>query len=106
MTGLLFVAAIAAAMIAMGLRRLRRVQARRAARRRRGATPELAIPVTSWSDMEPHLRRRLCACGGTLRLAGEGSRAVGERRFRVGRLVCDDCETEEDVYFDTTAVRH
>jgi hypothetical protein len=105
-TGVLFVAAIVAAVTAMALRRLRRVRARQAARRRPGATPELAIPVTSWSDMERHLRRRPCPCGGVLRLAGEGSRAVGERRFRVGRLVCDDCEEGEDVYFDTTAVRH
>jgi hypothetical protein len=104
--GVLFVAAIAAALTAMTLRRVRRARGRRAALRRPGATPELAIAITSWDDMQPHLRRRPCACGGTLRLAGEGSRAVGDRRFRIGRLVCDDCEEAADVFFDTTAVRH
>jgi hypothetical protein len=39
-------------------------------------------------------------------LAGEGSRAVDGRRYRVARLVCDECDEAVEVFFDTTGVLH
>jgi hypothetical protein len=39
-------------------------------------------------------------------LSGETSRTVGDRRFRVARLVCNECERAELMYFDVTAVFH
>ena len=44
--------------------------------------------------------------GGNLRLGGATSRAVHDRRFRVVRLVCPECERDELVYFDVTAAFH
>jgi hypothetical protein len=31
---------------------------------------------------------------------------VGQRRYRVVRLVCPDCEREQLLHFDVTAVFH
>jgi hypothetical protein len=103
---LLFTGAIVAAVVAVGLRRLRRARLRRAARTRPGATPELAIHVRSFGDMDDHLRRRWCACGGYLERDGEGTRESGGRRFRVARLTCQECEMVDEVFFDTTDVLH
>jgi hypothetical protein len=52
------------------------------------------------------LQGRTCWCGGSFVLSGETSRAVGNRRFRVARLVCNECERDELIYFDVTAAFH
>ena len=106
MTSLLLVAALAAAVAAMGIRRLARARARRALHAGPGSTPAQAIPVRRWDDMGEWLRPRPCACGERLALAGEGSRAIDGRIYRVARLVCDDCDESVEVFFDTTAVLH
>ena len=45
-----------------------------------------------------------------LRLSIEGCpaliRLIGERRFRITRLVCNECERDELMYFDVTAALH
>jgi hypothetical protein len=99
---LLFVLAIAAAVGALTIRRLRRRRLRTLAAQRPGAHPGNALAIRTFDEMDLHLRGRLCACGGTMELAGEGSRDLDERRFRVARLVCDECEESEVVFFDTT----
>jgi hypothetical protein len=99
---LLFVLAIAAAVGALAIRRLRRRRLRTLAAQRPGAHPGNALAIRTFDEMDLHLRGRLCACGGTMELAGEGSRDLDERRFRVARLVCDECEESEVVFFDTT----
>ena len=103
---LLMVAAIVAAVTSMGLRRQRRARLRRAARTRPGATPDLAIAIRSFGEMDEHIDRRWCHCGGYLERSGEGTREVGGRRFRVARLTCQECEAVDEVFFDTTAVLH
>jgi hypothetical protein len=105
-THLLFVAAIVAAVTAVFLRRRRRSRLRAAARTRAGATPELAIPIRSFADMDEHLSKRWCFCGGYLERRGEGSRDVDGRRFRVARLECQECEAVDEVFFDTTDLLH
>ena len=102
MTNLLFVLAIAAAVGALAIRRLRRRRLRTLAAQRPGAHPGNALAIRTFDEMDLHLRGRLCACGGTMGLAGEGSRDLDERRFRIARLVCDECEESEVVFFDTT----
>ena len=106
MTELLFVAAITAAVAAMGVRRWRRSRFRRAARTRAGSSPERAIAITYYAEMDAHLARRWCVCGGYLERQGEGSRALDGRRYRVARLVCQECEAVDEVFFDTTDVPH
>src|SRR4051812_24174185 len=100
------VAAIVAAVVSMGLRRRRRTRLRIAARTRAGASPELAIAIRSYGEMEEHLARRWCFCGGFLEHTGEGTRDGGGRRYRVARLVCQECEAIDEVFFDTTDVLH
>jgi len=52
--------------------------------------------------MDQHLDQRWCFCGGYLERTGEGTREAGGRRYRVARLCCQECETPEEVFFDTT----
>jgi hypothetical protein len=103
---LLLVAAIVAAVVSVGLRRRRRTRLRVAARTRAGASPELAIHIRSYGEMDEHLGRRWCVCGGYLERTGEGTRDAGDRRFRVARLTCQECERIDEVFFDTTDVLH
>jgi hypothetical protein len=103
---LLMAIAIVAAVIAVVRRRLRRGALRREARTRAGASPDLAIAVRSFSEMDDHLGRRWCHCGGYLERTGEGSREIGGRRFRIARLRCQECEDAAEVFFDTTELVH
>ena len=103
---LLMTAAIVAAVIAVARRRLRRSALRRAAQDREGASVDRAIAVRSFTEMDDHLARRWCHCGGYLERTGEGTREIGGRRFRVARLACQECESVEEVFFDTTDVLH
>jgi hypothetical protein len=103
---LLMLAALAAAMVVMGRRRWRRARLAAAARTRAGASPERAIFIRSYADMDEHLARRWCACGGFLERTGEGTREADGRRYRVARLACQECEAVDEVFFDTTDVLH
>jgi hypothetical protein len=89
--------------IAVGARRLQRA---RAARRRPGATIHRPVPVSRFDEIDAALQGRTCWCGGLLVAAGETSRSVGERRFRIVRMLCSACDREELMYFDVTAVFH
>ena len=66
MTTILFVAAIVAAVISIGHRRWRRVRLRRAARRRFGASADLAILVRSYTEIDGHLSGRWCHCAALI----------------------------------------
>lgn len=96
-------AAVLAAVLVVGWRRL---QVGRAQRKRPGATIHLPVPVSRFDEIDAVLQGRRCRCGGGFDMAGETSRVVGERRFRVARLVCVECERDELLYFDVTAVFH
>ena len=106
LTSLLLTLAIVAAVCAMGARRWRRRRLRRAAATRAGSSPEQAITIRSFTEMDEHIGQRWCACGGYLERSGEGSREREGRRFRVARLRCQECEAIDEVYFDTTDVLH
>jgi hypothetical protein len=103
---LLMTIAIVAAVVAVLGRRARRRALVRAARERAGATPELAILVRSFTEIDDHLGRRWCHCGGYLERVGEGTREMGGRRFRIARLRCQECEDPAEVFFDTTDLLH
>jgi hypothetical protein len=99
-------AALVTAMIALAARRWRRARLRRAARTRLGSSTERAIAIRSYGEIDDHLARRWCACGGFLERRGEGTREASGRRYRVARLACQECEREELVFFDTTDLLH
>jgi hypothetical protein len=105
-TQLLLVVVLAAAVVTLARRRWRRARLRRVASTRPGASPALAIPVTAFDEIDDHLRRRWCACGGYLERRGEGSREIAGQRYRVARLECQECERVEEVFFDTTDLLH
>jgi hypothetical protein len=102
MTSLLFTLAILAAVIAVAVRQWRRARLRRAALAQPGASAENAIYVRDFAEMDEHLRRRWCMCGGFLEPSGEGTRELAGRRFRVARLRCQECEETSEIFFDTT----
>ena len=102
MTSLLFVLAIVAAVGAMGLRAHRRRALKHAAAGRPGASPDNAIYIRSFHEMDEHLRKRWCSCGGFLEIIGEGTRERDGRRYRVARMECHECEETGEVFFDTT----
>jgi hypothetical protein len=103
---LLFTIAIVAAVASMWRRRRRRSVLRQAARERAGASPDLAIAVRSFAEIDDHLTRRWCHCGGYLERTGEGTRELAGRRFRIARLRCQECEDAAEVFFDTTEIVH
>ena len=102
MIGIFFALAIFAALGAMGLRRFRRKHLQKAAASRPGGRADNAIYIRSFDEMDEHLRRRWCSCGGFPEPAGEGTRELEGRRFRVARLTCQECEETSEVFFDTT----
>lgn len=106
MTTILFTLAILAAVTAVGMRRLHRARLRRAAASRPGGAAERAIYIRSYGEMDDHLAGRWCVCGGYLERSGEGTRESGDRRYRVARLTCQECEAVDEVFFDTTDVLH
>lgn len=67
-----------------------------------GASQETAIYIRSFNEMDEHMRKRWCACGGFLEPVGEGTRERDGRRFRVARVACQECEESREVFFDTT----
>ena len=103
MIGLLLGLAVLAAIISVAVRRLQRA---RAARRRPGATIHRPVPVSRFDEIDVALQGRACWCGGALVGVGETSRTLGQRQFRIVRLVCAECERDELMYFDVTAVFH
>jgi len=91
------------AVVVMGVRRFQKSHAER---RRPGATIHRPVPVQRFDEIDTFINGRACWCGGTFFTSGETSRAIGERRFRIARLVCSECERDELVYFDVTAALH
>jgi hypothetical protein len=102
MTTLLLVAALIAALAAVSWRRHKKSRLQRAALERPGASYEQAIYIRSFGEMDDHIRRRWCSCGGFLELDGEGTRERDGRRYRVARMRCHECDEAAEVFFDTT----
>jgi hypothetical protein len=103
MSGLLIGIAVLAAVLAVGWRSLQR---KRLERLRPGATPRNAIEVRRFDEIDTGIRGRRCGCGGTLGLSGESSSELGDRRLRLVRLQCPDCDRDHTVYFDVTEIFH
>ena len=95
--------AVLAAVIAVGVRRAQRS---RATRRRPGATIHRPVAVQRFDEIDATIQDSVCWCGGAFVESGETSRTIRERRFRIVRLVCNQCERDELMYFDVTAVFH
>jgi len=99
---LLLLLALVAAIAAVAARRVGRSRRRTALLTRPGASLLSPLAIRSFDEMDAHLGEWTCVCGARPRLAGEGSREIDGRRFRVARLRCEACEEDWFVYFDTT----
>lgn len=104
MITILFVLVLVAAVVAMGLKRRAKANARRESMQGPGSSPDQAIAIRTFADMDDELRRRHCLCGMRFSLAGEGTRDAGGRQLRVARLYCDDCDESREVFFDTSTL--
>jgi hypothetical protein len=103
MIGLVLGIVVLLAVITVGMRRVQRA---RRERRRPGATIHRPVTVQRFDEIDAAVQGRVCWCGGALLVSGETSRAIGDRRFRITRLVCHQCERDELMYFDVTAALH
>jgi hypothetical protein len=101
MGSLLGLVALMAAIV-VGIRLLQR---RAVDRARPGATPDTAIPISDYSDIDVAVNMQTCRCGGRFALRGEGPASL-PGRFRVAHLECRRCEREQRVYFDMSTIRH
>ena len=100
MGSLLGVAALIA-VIAVGLRLLRRRAAERA---QPGRDPAQPIAIRDYGEMDFAVALQKCPCGGRYSLRGEGPGASAQ--LRVAHLECRRCEREAEVYFDVSQVLH
>lgn len=106
MTGWFLAAALLAALTASGLRWVRRLRRRRALAALDGGSRASAIRVDGFSDIEEHVARRQCPCGGRLVSHGERSESDGKVMLRVARVECDRCEERGEVWFDVSRAYH
>ena len=106
MTGLFFAAVVLLAAGTWVARGLRARAARERVRHGPGTALTTAIGVRSFDEIDCTVAARRCHCDARLRTVGEGTREVGERRYRFARLVCDDCEENFVLYFDVSEVLH
>ena len=105
-TGLLFAGVVLVTAIVWVLRGVRKRQARASVRRGPGTSLADAFPVRSFDAIDDAVAARRCHCGAGVHAVGEGTREVGERRFRYARLECDACEDEQLLFFDVTTIFH
>jgi hypothetical protein len=103
MIGVAMSLAVLAAVITVAVRRWQKL---RDMRQRPGATIDRAIAVAGFDEIDAAIAGRVCWCGGSFVESGETSRTIDTRRFRIVRLVCAECERDELMYFDVTAVFH
>ena len=106
MTGLLFASVVLITAVVWVMRGLQRRQARANIRTGPGTSIEQAVPVHSFEDIDHAVGTRRCHCGAGVHTIGEGTREVGDQRFRYTRLECEACEDEQLLFFDVTAIFH
>jgi hypothetical protein len=94
-----------AALVALVVVAWRALQQHLAERARPGASPDGAIPVRDFGDIDFIIHQQNCSCGGRLSLRGEGP-ISGDRPTRVATLECLQCERERRIYFDLSELRH
>lgn len=108
MTGLVLFGALVAALAVTAARRLRRIRRRRRLAALPGGSRATAIGIDAFPDIEDHLARRECPCGGLLASLGERSESApqagrrGALLLRVVRVECRRCEDRGEVWFDVT----
>ncbi len=106
MSGLIFTAVVIVAAATWIIRGMRARAARNRVRSGPGTSLAQAIPARTFDDIDRVVASRRCHCGTNLRLTGEGARSDAAHRYRLARLVCDECEEVTVLYFDVSEVLH
>jgi hypothetical protein len=94
------------AVLAVVVTTVRYVQKRAVERARPGASPQTAIPIENYADIDVAVRMQSCRCGGRFVVRGEGPSQHQGRPLRVTHLECRSCEREQRLYFDLSTLRH
>jgi hypothetical protein len=105
-TGLLLGLALVAALVASGLRLVRRRRLERELAALPGGSRATALVVEDFAAIDAHLAGRGCRCGGRLRSHGERSEPAGDRVLRVAKVECERCERRGEVWFDASRAYH
>jgi len=92
--------------VVLGVTAWRAWKMRRDERTRPGGTPETALVVHDFGDIDAACRTQTCVCGGPFVLRGEGPSESAGRRLRAAILECARCERERRLYFDLSELRH
>lgn len=104
--GLVLTAALLLALGFSAWRLAARVRLRRRLRALPGATPERAIVVDRFDEIDALIAARGCHCGGGLHVIGEGSDRIDGVVLRSVRAECAWCEEVVTVYFDVSRLFH
>lgn len=106
MTGVVLTLALLVALAFAGRRAFRRVSVRKRLAALPGMSRETAIPVTDFDEIESHVARLRCPCGGRYDLKGESSGEHDGRRYRTAGIECRFCEERRRLFFDVTGMFH
>jgi hypothetical protein len=106
MTGLVIALALIVALAFAGRRAFRRMSVRKRLAALPGMSRETAISVADFDDIELHVARLRCPCGGRYDLKGESSRELDGRRYRTAGIECRFCEERLRIFFDVTGLFH
>jgi hypothetical protein len=71
-----------------------------------GRSPETAICVEDYSDIDVTVGIERCPCGGRFVLRGEGPVRGGGPCLRMTRIECRRCARERVLYFDLRTTWH
>ena len=105
LSALIFVLAIIISVVVLSIRRLKMRRGRRAWASLSGHSPQTALSISRFDEMDRFVRQTRCPCGGLLKVVSEGSREVAGHKLRVSRCECNRCESELDFFFDMTEVK-
>lgn len=101
MTSLLFAAAIVFALGVLGWRRFRQRGVRAGLP---GLTPERAIAIQRFDEIDEWVRRTPCRDGSRPNIVSEGSLSLDGKSYRVVHVECDSCADEFSLYFDQSGL--
>jgi hypothetical protein len=103
MTESLLALALLLAIAAVAWRSWRRRTAERALP---GRSPNTAIRIEDYSDIDAAVQLETCGCGGRFVLRGEGPVRGYMAFLRMTRIECRGCARVRVLYFDLRTVRH
>lgn len=106
MGGGLFVVAIALALVVMGAKRLTQWRVKKEWQAIPGHHPNNPVSITRFDEIDSHIEKSRCTCGGPWLKKHEGSKSSAHARCRVLHAECSWCEEEVDFFFDLEQMAH